>query len=188
MKNAEALASSLFVDGWYTPAIKHVSPHVNERPDVSIDLLVIHNISLPAGTFSTPYVRDLFLGQLDCCADPSFADLEGVEVSAHFFINRAGSIEQFVPIDKRAWHAGVSSWCGRENCNDFSVGIELEGTDEDPYTEVQYQSLVLLTQALMGVTGITADAIVGHCDIAPARKTDPGPSFDWPYYRQLLEA
>ena len=163
--------------------------HFDERPAHSdISLLVIHNISLPAGKFSTPYVDDLFMGNIDCNAHPSFSDLEGLRVSAHCFIKRCGEIIQYVPFEKRAWHAGRSCFAGQQNCNDFSIGIELEGTDTTNYTSAQYQSLALLTQAIMQrYPKIIASNIVGHCDIAPGRKTDPGVSFNWRKFFNLIK-
>lgn len=159
----------------------------NERPDTPVSVLVIHNISLPAGCFGTGYVHDLFLGRLDCALHESFSGLLGLEVSAHFFITRQGEVVQFVSVDKRAWHAGQSSFHGRPNVNDFSVGIELEGTDDIPYTDAQYMAIKGLTIDLMREYPITPDAIVGHADIAPGRKTDPGRSFDWSRYRNSLK-
>jgi len=169
------------------------SPHCDERPDgETVSLLVIHNISLPAGQFAAvaehSFVDALFMGSLDCCADASFADLAGLRVSAHCVIWRDGRIFNYVPFNKRAWHAGVSSFSGRQRCNDFSIGIELEGTDNLPYTEQQYQSLIRLTQYIMQqYPAITADRIAGHCDIAPGRKTDPGNAFDWQRFRDGLK-
>ncbi|MGI2261404.1 1,6-anhydro-N-acetylmuramyl-L-alanine amidase AmpD [Shewanella sp. GXUN23E] len=171
------------VCGWYPQAKVVRSPHFNARPAAEVSLLVIHNISLPAGQFGTPYVDALFCGTLDCHAHESFADLQGLEVSAHFLIRRDGELVQYVSCDERAWHAGVSSFQGRSHCNDFAVGIELEGTDNLPFTKEQYQQLVGLTDWLMGrYPQITASRIVGHSDIAPGRKTDPGPCFDWSGY------
>ena len=165
------------------------SPHWNLRPqDGEISLLVIHCISLPAGQFANSYIDDLFMGVLDINADQSFADLAGVRVSAHCVIFRDGMIRQYVPFQHRAWHAGVSEFDGRQNCNDFSIGIELEGTEHQPYTDAQYQSLVLLTRQLMqDFPAITLERIVGHQQIAPGRKTDPGPSFDWHRYQSALK-
>ncbi len=161
--------------------------HYDERPEGEVSLLVIHNISLPAGQFATPYVDDLFMGHVDYNAHPSFVDLKGLRVSAHCFIRRTGEVIQYVPFTKRAWHAGVSVFEGREHCNDFSVGIELEGTDSLPYTQAQYNALHLVTKALMvKYPEINRSCIVGHCDIAPGRKTDPGSSFDWQYYFDLV--
>lgn len=181
-------------DGWlvnisespYCPISHAASPNFESRPlNVAISLLVIHNISLPPGQFGGGYVQDLFLNRLDCQADDYFAQLETLRVSAHFFIDRTGAICQFVSCDDRAWHAGKSSFQGRENCNDFSIGIELEGTDETPFTERQYQTLAQLTRALMSYYPIRA--VVGHSDIAPGRKTDPGLCFDWQSYQLLAK-
>lgn len=165
------------------------SPHWNLRPqDTLISLLVIHCISLPAGQFGNSYIDDLFMGVLDTSADESFADLAGVRVSAHCVVFRNGTVRQYVPFQYRAWHAGVSEFEGRQNCNDFSIGIELEGTEHQSYTDAQYQSLVLLTRQLMqDFPAITTDRIVGHQQIAPGRKTDPGPSFDWNRYQSALK-
>ncbi len=170
--------------GWLQPAAGvHLkpSPNFNERPiSDDISLLVIHNISLPPGQFGTPYICDLFLNQIDLGADPWFSCLEGLKVSAHFLIDRQGEVTQFVSCDARAWHAGVSIFNGREQCNDFSIGIELEGTDTDPYTDMQYETLQTLTLCLRQHYPLCA--VRGHCDIAPGRKTDPGASFDWDRY------
>jgi AmpD protein len=141
---------------------------------------------LPPGQFGTPYVADLFLNQLDLQADPWFKEnLRGLTVSAHFFIDRDGHVTQFVSCDARAWHAGVSQHAGREQCNDFSIGIELEGTDSLAYTAAQYTALAALTACLRARYPLTA--VRGHCDIAPGRKTDPGPAFDWTRYGQLAD-
>lgn len=163
--------------------------HFDERPAHSdISLLVIHNISLPAGEFNTPYVDDLFMGNIDCNAHSSFSDLAGLRVSAHCFIKRCGEVIQYVPFEKRAWHAGRSCFAGQQNCNDFSIGIELEGTDTTNYTDGQYQSLAALAYVIMQrYPKITASNIVGHCDIAPGRKTDPGASFNWRKFFNLIE-
>jgi len=177
------------VDGWWQSAIIRPSPHQDERPpEALIDLIVIHGISLPAGEFGGPWVDDLFLGRLDCQAHPSFADLQGLRVSSHFLIRRDGELIQYVPLHRRAWHAGISSFEGRQSCNDFSIGIELEGTDDLPYTCVQYQRLKQLCRRLMHIyPAITTQRIVGHADIAPGRKTDPGSAFDWHRLRQVLQ-
>jgi N-acetyl-anhydromuramoyl-L-alanine amidase len=157
------------------------SPHWDDRPaDARISLIVIHNISLPPGEFGGRYIDDLFLGCLDTSAHPYFRELEGVRVSSHFLIRRDGEVVQFVPTDKRAWHAGVSSWRGQERCNDFSIGIELEGADDVPFSEHQYESLLRLTGSLEKRYGPLERA--GHSDIAPGRKTDPGPWFEWERY------
>jgi AmpD protein len=158
------------------------SPNCDERPPgEAITLLVIHNISLPPGEFGGDGVLRLFANELDGAAHPYFRTLAGLRVSAHFFIRRAGELLQFVPCTRRAWHAGESVWCGRTGCNDFSIGIELEGADDIPYAEAQYRVLGELARALRSAYPI-AD-VAGHCDIAPGRKTDPGPSFDWPRFR-----
>lgn len=174
--------------GWLVDVPHSPSPHYNARPaNTQPRLLVVHNISLPAGVFGEPYIRELFLGKLNCSAHPSFAELQGVRVSAHAVIYRNGQIEQFVSFDERAWHAGVSEYQGVANCNDFSIGIELEGTDSQPYELRQYQALVGLTQALIiAYPSLTIKHIVGHQHIAPGRKTDPGPAFDWSYFFRCL--
>jgi AmpD protein len=163
------------------------SPNCDERPaGVAIDLLVIHAISLPPGEFGGVAIEELFLNRLDAGAHPYFEGIAGLRVSAHFLIRRDGGLVQFVPCSKRAWHAGASSWRGRPSCNDFSIGIELEGCDETPYEGAQYDALARLTRSLKTAYGITA--IAGHADIAPGRKTDPGPHFDWNRYRGLIAA
>ena len=170
------------------------SPHYDDRPQAeTVSLLVIHNISLPAGEFAKvpqhSSVDALFMGTLNCTAHPSFANLAGVRVSAHCVIWRDGSVFQYVPFAKRAWHAGVSSFAGRARCNDFSIGIELEGTDNLPYTDQQYKSLINLTLMIMQqYPAITPERIAGHCDIAPGRKTDPGTAFDWMRYRDAIKS
>lgn len=161
------------------------SPNFDERPPGErVSLLVVHSISLPPGRFSGEAVAELFGNRLDPAAHPYFAGLAGLKVSAHFFIRRRGELIQFVPVSKRAWHAGASIWKGRERCNDFSVGIELEGCDDRVFTVPQYRQLARLTRALTAAYPIRD--IVGHCDIAPGRKTDPGPNFDWAHYRASL--
>ena len=161
------------------------SPHCDERPaEARVSLLVIHNISLPPGDFGGDWIDDLFMGKLDPDAHPYFKDLEGVRVSAHYLIRRDGTLIQYVDPDKRAWHAGASSWKGRERCNDFSVGVELEGSDDVPFTEHQYETLAALTKTLFERYG-TLD-VAGHSDIAPGRKTDPGPWFDWERFRASI--
>lgn len=153
------------------------SPNYDERPDGEISLLVIHNISLPPNEFNNDYIKDFFTNQLDCNEHPYFQTLVSVKVSAHLLIKRDGSIIQFVPFDKRAWHAGQSNFKGRENCNDFSIGIELEGSGDIEYTDKQYKALNDSIKALKLHHPITN--IVGHSDVAPGRKTDPGAAFDW---------
>lgn len=157
------------------------SAHWDERPSWALlDLIVIHCVSLPEGRYGTGYPQALFLGELDVRADASFHDLEGVEVAPHLFIDREGLVTQFVSFDKRAWHAGLSDWGARSRCNDYSVGIELEGSISSPYTIAQYDVLVgCLTALLQSYRGLSAGRIVGHSQIAPHRKQDPGTFFDW---------
>lgn len=163
------------------------SPNCDERPlGCEVSLLVIHNISLPPGQYGGGWIEDLFLNRLDSQADPYFESISHLKVSAHLLIRRDGEVIQFVPFSHRAWHAGQSEFEGRSHCNDFSIGIELEGCDEQPYTEEQYQALASVTADIMSCyPAITRHRIVGHCDIAPKRKTDPGPLFDWLHYRTL---
>jgi N-acetyl-anhydromuramoyl-L-alanine amidase len=177
-------------NGCVTSALQRACPHFDERPsNTDISLLVIHNISLPAGQFGTPYVDDLFMGTLNCKAHSSFSDLHAVRVSAHCFIKRSGELVQYVPFTKRAWHAGVSEFDGQTACNNFSIGIELEGTDTTAYTLAQYTTLKMLSKTIMQrYPKITATRIVGHCDIAPGRKTDPGDSFNWHLFLTMLKA
>lgn len=161
------------------------SPNFDERPPQSeITLAVVHAISLPPNQFGGTGVEQLFANSLDPAAHPYYAALKGLRVSAHFFVRRDGSVIQFVPCEKRAWHAGASSWRGRERCNDFSVGIELEGCDELPFELPQYESLARLLEAL--ARRYPLSDVAGHADIAPGRKTDPGPRFEWPRLRALL--
>ncbi len=164
------------------------STHYDARPNADdVSLLVIHNISLPPGEFATSGIRDLFTGQLNPHAHPFFKEIAHIRVSAHCVIYRTGVIEQFVPFDARAWHAGISSFQGRQRCNDYSIGIELEGTDTLPYTDAQYLALENLSKfIILRYPRITIGRIVGHNDIAPGRKTDPGYEFDWPRFRQSL--
>lgn len=169
-------------DGWCRGVLREPSPNYDSRPaGVNLDLLVIHNISLPPGEFGGSFITDLFCNQLDCNAHPYFDQLRTLRVSAHFLIRRDGKVIQFVSTNNRAWHAGASTFAGRERCNDFSIGIELEGTDSAPFTAPQYDALVILTRALQACYPIVD--VVGHEHIAPGRKTDPGPFFDWAYYR-----
>jgi AmpD protein len=174
--------------GWLQGACWLPSPNYDPRPsECGIDLLVIHNISLPAGVFGGPWIERLFLNQLASAPYPELVALSSLRVSAHFLIRRQGQLIQFVDIYQRAWHAGQSYFQDRERCNDFSIGIELEGTDTCAYETIQYQVLTRLTQVLFArCPEMGIDRIVGHCDIAPQRKTDPGPAFDWVLYRQLL--
>jgi AmpD protein len=166
----------------WLPAVTQVSsPNFDQRPPrTEIALVVLHAISLPPGQFGGPYVQQLFTNTLDLKAHPYFAGLEGLKVSAHFFIDRGGQLTQFVGLQDRAWHAGESCWAGRTACNDFSIGIELEGCDELPFEMLQYASLNrLLGRLQQTFPQLDASRIVGHSDIAPGRKTDPGPCFDW---------
>ncbi len=158
-----------------------MSPNRDARPPgMPIDLLVLHGISLPPGQFGGGEIEALFQNRLDWDAHPYFGEIRGMEVSAHLLIRRDGELLQFVPFTERAWHAGESSFRGRSRCNDFSIGIELEGEDETPYDDRQYQVLPLVLQALIrAYPGISAREIAGHCDVAPGRKVDPGPAFDW---------
>jgi AmpD protein len=172
-------------DGWCPQAARYDSPNFDARPaGTQVELLVIHNISLPAGRFGGPHIADLFTNRVDFAADPSFADLRGLTVSAHFLVRRDGRVIQFVSCNERAWHAGVSCFDGREQCNDFSVGIEVEGSDFVVFTPAQYEALAVLTQALAARYPLAA--ATGHQHIAPGRKTDPGPCFDWDLYMQKL--
>jgi AmpD protein len=163
------------------------SPNFSGRNGEQVDMIVIHTASLPAGEFGTGYVLDLFLNRLDLTAHSSFKELEGLKVSAHYFIDRQGAVIELVDPDQAAWHAGVSSFAGREGCNAFSIGIELEGTPEHDITEEQYQVLTALCIELMRrYPLITPERIVGHSDIAPGRKVDPGHLFPWQRLREAL--
>ena len=164
------------------------SPNADERPDPDdLSLIVVHAISLPPGEFGGPWIDALFCNRLDACAHPYFATIAGLRVSAHCVIARDGGLTQYVSFDRRAWHAGASHFGQRERCNDFSVGVELEGCDHDPFSADQYTTLIALTRALRAACpAIGAEHIVGHSDIAPGRKTDPGPHFDWARYRAGL--
>ena len=175
-------------EGWLPDVSRVLSPNSNERPPgCKVDLLVIHNISLPPGQFGGGYIEQLFSNTLDPGEHAYFSEIAHLQVSPHLLIDRRGALTQFVPFTARAWHAGASSFQGRENCNDFSIGIELEGADDIPYSDLQYTQLVEITRTLMACfPGITRERIVGHSDIAPGRKTDPGPAFDWQKYHRAL--
>ena len=175
-------------EGWLDAAAHCPSPNANSRPGgQEISLLVIHNISLPPGEFGTGCVNDFFCNQLDSSRHPYFETIVELKVSAHLFIDRIGKVTQFVPFTARAWHAGASVFNGIENCNDYSIGIELEGCDNIAYTDAQYQALTEVTRQLLATyPAITHEHIVGHCDIAPGRKTDPGEAFDWARFHLLL--
>jgi len=177
--------------GQWLKGVRRVpSPNSNERTKGSeVELLVIHGISLPPGEFGGRFIDDLFLNRLDPNAHPFFSEIAGLCVSSHILVRRDGQIIQYVPFHRRAWHAGVSEFNGRANCNDFSIGIELEGSDNVPYEPIQYRRLAALTRLLMSIyPAITHDRIKGHSDIAPGRKTDPGPEFDWDGFRYLLSS
>jgi AmpD protein len=180
----------LISDNWLRDVRIISSPNWDQRPiGTKIDLLVIHSISLPPGEFGGEWINDLFQNSLNTKAHPAFAALSGLKVSAHLLIRRDGEIIQYVPLAARAWHAGVSQFQGRDKCNDFSVGIELEGCDTIPFTTIQYTKLVQLTRIIQKIyPAITLERIVGHNQIAPGRKTDPGPLFDWKRYTQKLNS
>jgi AmpD protein len=167
-----------------------LSPHFDARPTgVAPDLIVVHGITLPPGEFGGPWIDHMFAGDLKPDAHPLLREHAALRVSAHAVIRRGGAITQYVPFGMRAWHAGVSEYQGRSGCNDFSIGIELEGTDAVAYTDAQYESLAALVRALLSTyPTLSAARIAGHSDIAPGRKTDPGPSFDWRRWRNMLEA
>ena len=180
------MAWTIDEDGWCDGAVRYDSPYCDARPEGAlVDLLVIHNISLPGGSFGGPHVSDLFTGRVDYNADPSFADLRGLQVSAHFFVRRDGALLQYVSADQRAWHAGTSSFQGRPQCNGYSIGIEMEGSDHVAFQPRQYRVLAALTAALAARYGLAE--VRGHEHIAPGRKTDPGPFFDWNLYQEIWQ-
>ncbi len=187
------LASALSIDG-HSGLLHDVtyypSPNCDERPQQEdISLVVVHNISLPPRQFAGDDVIKFFCNELDLTSHPYYAALTDQAVSAHIFIRRDGEMIQFVPFHKRAWHAGQSEYEGRERVNDYSIGIELEGADQIPYEAIQYENLALLIKQLGAqYPKISTARVVGHCDIAPGRKTDPGPAFDWPLLRTLLNS
>jgi len=164
------------------------SPHFNERPAGSaVDLIVLHAISLPPGRFESQHIESFFMGELDSSADSSFSGLTGLRVSAHFVVDRKGRITQFVPISKRAWHAGASIWQGRDNCNDFAIGIEMIGDEKVPFTQPQYRETARLCRVLMDhFPVISNQRIVGHQDVAPDRKWDPGRQWEWTKFHRSL--
>jgi N-acetyl-anhydromuramoyl-L-alanine amidase len=165
-----------------------LSPHRDERPPgVLPDLIVMHNISLPPNEFGGPWIERLFNGHLPPGEHPYFAEIQGMRVSSHILVRRTGEVIQFVPFHERAWHAGVSQFEGRSACNDFSIGIELEGADDVPYEAIQYaQASAVISALLAAYPSLDAKRVVGHSDIAPGRKTDPGLAFDWKKFRDLL--
>ena len=171
--------SPLFLQGWHSHARRVVSPNFGPRPPgTAIDLAIVHSISLPPGVYGGDEVERLFTNTLDWDAHPYFDQIRGIEVSSHFFIRRDGTLIQFVSVEDRAWHAGKSSWQGRDNCNDHSVGIELEGLEHHPFEPPQYEALAALLAGLRRAWPIRH--VVGHEHVAPGRKEDPGRSFDWP--------
>ncbi len=174
--------------GWLQGARRAPSPNFGPRPGSgAVELLVVHNISLPPRCYGGDCIERFFTNRLDWDEHPYFDEIRGVEVSAHLLVRRDGEVVQFVNFGDRAWHAGESCFAGRSNCNDFSVGIELEGADDDPYTDAQYAALSAVTRLLVAhYPQMSTENIVGHSDIAPGRKTDPGPAFDWQRYRQAL--
>lgn len=175
--------SAWLPDGWLAGCRHVFSPNFGDRPAGSeVSLVVLHNISLPPEQFGGDWVERFFTNRLDPAAHPYFAEIAGLQVSAHFYLRRDGRLIQFVGADRRAWHAGRSCWQGRGDCNDYSVGIELEGSDTQAFTAAQYAALWPLLDALRARYPITAMA--GHSDVAPGRKTDPGPHFDWPALRR----
>ena len=176
------------VQGLLAVARQVPSPNCDARPPgTTPDLVVVHGISLPPGEFGGPWIDQLFTNSLPRTAHPYFESIADLHVSSHLLIRRDGEVVQYVPFDRRAWHAGTSAWQGRERCNDFSIGIELEGTDGDPYESAQYAMLARVIAALCrAYPTLGPDRIAGHSDIAPGRKTDPGPAFDWPRLRALV--
>lgn len=180
--------SATACDGWLQGAIRVPSPNCDERPPgCRVDLIVIHGISLPPGQFGSGCIHALFLNTLDWNSDDYFQKIIGLKVSSHVLIERDGTLIQFVALHRRAWHAGESCFRGRTQCNDYSVGIELEGTDDSAYTSAQYRQLAsVITHLRARYPGIGSDRVVGHCHVAPGRKTDPGPSFRWDELGRLL--
>ncbi len=176
------------VDGWLT-AVRHVpSRNYDDRPEnCDVSLIVIHGISLPPGVYGGSFIEEFFCNRLNPLQHPYFSEIGGETVSAHLLIDRLGEVVQFVSFNRRAWHAGLSNYEGRDNCNDYSIGIELEGVDDSPYTDAQYLALIGVSQLLFGAyPNLDVMSVVGHSDIAPGRKTDPGPAFDWSRYQASL--
>ena len=175
-------ADASWHNGWLKRAVRVASPNYGPRPASSpVDLIVVHSISLPPGEYGGTFVEQLFTNQLDWDAHPYFQQIRGAEVSAHFYIQRTGQLTQFVSTQQRAWHAGKSQWCGRDNCNDFSIGIELEGLEDHPFETVQYEALRSLIWDIQRVHPLAQD-VVGHSDVAPGRKRDPGDAFNWRFF------
>jgi AmpD protein len=185
MPSSPAEPTAIWLDGWYAPAQRIDSPNFGARPEgACIDLVVIHSISLPPGQYGGPEVQALFTNQLDWDAHPYFEQIRGLQVSAHFFIRRDGALIQFVSTNDRAWHAGQSQYRGRSQCNDDSIGIELEGLEGDVFTQAQYVQLARLCQDLQDHHPIAH--VAGHEHVAPGRKQDPGPGFAWARFKSLL--
>jgi AmpD protein len=181
--DGKPLEFHIAADGWCLEAHRVPSPNFDARPEeAKIDLLVVHNISLPPSQFGGPFIEQLFTNKLDCDAHPYFDQLRNLHVSAHFLIRRDGQLTQFVSANDRAWHAGASVFNGKERCNNFSIGIEMEGTDFEPFTDTQYDTLTALAIGLCARYPLAN--VAGHEHIAPGRKTDPGPYFDWARFRQ----
>ncbi|MBI5278204.1 MAG: 1,6-anhydro-N-acetylmuramyl-L-alanine amidase AmpD [Burkholderiales bacterium] len=177
--------AAVWRDGWYAFARRLASPNFGPRPEgAAIELVVVHSISLPPGVYGGDEVQQLFTNTLDWDAHPYFQAIRGMQVSAHFYVRRGGELWQFVSCDDRAWHAGASSWCGRGNCNDYSIGIELEGLEHEAFEPAQYETLAGLCAAIVQQYPITH--IAGHEHIAPGRKQDPGSQFDWALLRDSL--
>ena len=177
-------ADANWQDGWLKRAVRVESPNYGTRPANSpVDLIVVHSISLPPGEYGGTFVQQLFTNQLDWDAHPYFQQIRGAEVSAHFYIQRTGQLTQFVSTHQRAWHAGKSQWCGRDNCNDFSIGIELEGLEDHPFETIQYEVLRSLIWDIQRVHPLVQD-VVGHSDVAPGRKRDPGDAFNWRFFAE----
>jgi AmpD protein len=188
-----AMAGSMSIDfpvGWLSDVRRLSSPNCDPRPAGSNpDLIVIHGISLPPGRYGGPWIDRFFTNRLPADADPYFATIQHLHVSSHVLVSRDGSLTQYVPFSLRAWHAGNSNWCGRESCNDFSIGIELEGTDDEPYDDRQYPVLATLIACLQrAYPSLASGAVAGHSDIAPGRKTDPGAAFDWKRLERRVDA
>jgi len=179
-----------FPVGWLSDVRRLPSPNCDPRPPgLAPELIVIHGISLPPGRYGGPWIDRLFTNVLPVEADPYFATIQDLRVSSHVLISRDGTLTQYVPFSMRAWHAGASNWCGREACNDYSIGIELEGTDDEPYDDRQYPVLAALIAVLQqAYPALASGAIAGHSDVAPGRKTDPGPGFDWKRLERRVSA
>jgi AmpD protein len=179
-----------FPVGWLSDVRRLPSPNCDPRPlGLEPELIVIHGISLPPGRYGGPWIDRLFTNTLPAEADPYFATIQDLRVSSHVLISRDGTLTQYVPFSMRAWHAGASNWCGREACNDYSIGIELEGTDDEPYDDRQYPVLAALIAVLQrAYPALASGAVAGHSDVAPGRKTDPGPGFDWKRLERRVSA